>query len=121
MSSEKSVAPRMPLAIEVEFRKSYSRSFNVGILRNISLSGAFLSHSKSDLITGDKVQLTLNVGSRVRKLNAEVIWNNQTGVGLKFHHNNNRDLQIVDDLMYFAENRRESQKEVLEDIFDKVG
>lgn len=121
MSAGNSVAPRMPLAIEVEFRKSYSRQMSSGTLRNISLSGAFLDTQGGDLLAGDKLQIVLNVGSRVRKLSAEIIWRNQKGVGLKFHHSNNRDLQIVDDLMYFAENKRESQKDVLDDIFDKVG
>jgi hypothetical protein len=65
--------------------------------------------------------MTLNVGSRIRKLSAVVVWKNKNGFGLKFNHGNNRDLQIVDDLMYFVENKRESQKDVLEDILDKVG
>jgi hypothetical protein len=120
MSPDKSIAPRMPLAIEVEFRKSYSRKSTAGSLRNISLTGAFLKQTGAELEAGDKLLLTLNVGSRIRKLSAEVIWKNQSGVGIKFHHSNNRDLQIVDDLMYFAENKRESQKDVLDDIFEKV-
>ncbi len=121
MSGERQIAPRIALAVEVEFRKSYSRQFTLGTLRNISLTGAFLEEAGKDFIPGDKLQMTLNVGSRVRKLAAEVVWRSQRGVGVKFHHTNNRDIQIVDDLMYFAENKRESQKDVLGDIFDKVG
>jgi hypothetical protein len=121
MSLEKQIAPRIPLAVEVEFRKSYSRQFCLGRLKNISLTGAFLEKENTEFSPGDKLQMTLNVGSRIRKLSAEVIWKSQRGVGIKFHHSNNRDLQIVDDLMYFAENKRESQKDVLDDIFDKVG
>lgn len=121
MSQERQIAPRIPLTIEVEFRKNYSRQFAMGTLKNISLSGAFLEESQSQFLPGDKLQMTLNVGSRVRKLAAEVVWRNTNGVGVKFHHSNNRDLQIVDDLMYFAENKRESQKDVLGNIFNKVG
>jgi hypothetical protein len=121
MSLDRQIAPRIPLAVEVEFRKSYSRSQNLGTLRNISLTGAFLEKETAEFIPGDKLQLVLNVGSRVRKLVAEVVWKGQKGVGVKFHHSNNRDIQIVDDLMYFVLNKRESQKDVLGDILDKVG
>jgi hypothetical protein len=118
---EKQLSPRISLAMEVEFRKSYSRQQALGTLRNISLTGAFLEKQNSEFTPGDKLQMTLNVGSRIRKLHAEVVWSSPRGVGLRFNHGNNRDLQIVDDLMYFAENKRESQKDVLDDIFDKVG
>ena len=121
MPLERQIAPRIPLAIDVEFRKSYCRQFSLGKLKNISLTGAFLERADVEFIPGDKLQMTLNVGSRIRKLLAEVVWKNPRGIGLKFHHSNNRDLQIVDDLMYFAENKRESQKDVLGDIFEKVG
>lgn len=121
MSLERQVAPRISLSMDIEYRKSYSRNQSQGTLRNISLTGAFLEKETADFIPGDKLQLVLNVGSRVRKLVAEVIWKGQKGVGVKFHHSNNRDIQIVDDLMYFVLNKRESQKDVLGDIFDKVG
>lgn len=121
MSFENQIAPRIPLSLEVEFRKNYARQLTSGILRNISLTGAFLEKSDIECTPGDKLQMTLNVGSRSRKLSVEVVWKGSRGVGLKFHHTNNRDLQIVDDLMYFAETKRESQKDVLGDILDKVG
>lgn len=121
MSLESQVAPRIPLAMDVEFRKSYSRQQDQGTIRNISLSGAFLEKDSLQFNPGDKIQMVLNVGSRARKLNAEVIWKCERGVGVKFHHTNNRDLQIVDDLIYFASNKRESQKDVLDTIFLKVG
>ncbi len=121
MSLERQIAPRIPLSMEVEYRKSYSRNQNQGTLKNISLTGAFLEKETPEFLPGDRLHLVLNVGSRVRKLTAEVIWRGQKGVGVKFHHSNNRDLQIVDDLMYFVLNKRESQKDVLGDIFNKVG
>lgn len=120
MSSENAVSPRIPLSVEIEFRKSYSRQGSPGLLKNVSLSGAFVETNDPKLEPNDKLQLWLTVGSRMRKINAEVIWKNITGVGVKFNHTNNRDLQIIDDLMYFAENKRLSQKGLLKDIFDKV-
>ncbi len=121
MDSNKKPSPRMSLAIEVEFRRSYSRNSNYGTLKNISLTGAFLEQKDLDFKKEDKIQLTFNVGDRIRKLNAIVIWRNDSGCGLKFNHTNNRDVQIIDDLMYYVENKRISQKGVLEDIFKKVG
>lgn len=121
MQSEKTPSPRIPLSVEVEFRRSYSRTSTSGTLKNISLTGAFLEHTENDLKKGDKVQLTFNVGDRVRKLNANVIWKNGSGTGLKFNHSNNRDVQIIDDLMYFVENKRVSQKDVMGNILKKVG
>lgn len=121
MSLERQIAPRISLAMEVEFRKSYSRQQNQGTIRNISLTGAFLEKNSPPFNPGDKIQFVLHVGSRARKLNAEVVWQCDQGVGVKFHHFNNRDIQIIDDLMYFASNKRESQKDVLDNIFNKVG
>lgn len=120
MTLESQVAPRISLAMDIEFRKSYSRQQDQGTIRNISLSGAFLEKNSHQFTPGDKIQMILNVGSRARKLNAEVIWRCEQGVGVKFHHSNNRDLQIIDDLIYFATNKRESQKDVLDNIFQKV-
>lgn len=120
MSTEMKPSPRIPLAVEVDFKKNYSRQTSKGTLKNISLSGAFLEKEELEFEVGDKVQILLTVGSRARKLNAHVVWKNSKGIGLKFNHSNNRDIQIVDDLMYFAENKRTSQKDLLGDIFNKV-
>lgn len=121
MDSEKVPSPRISLSIEVEFRRNYARTSANGVLKNISLSGAFLEHETQDLKKGDKLQLTFNVGDRIRKLNAMVVWKKESGTGLKFNHNNNRDVQIIDDLMYYVENKRISQKGVLDNILKKVG
>lgn len=113
-------APRIPLELEVEFRKSYSRSNNEGILRNISLSGAFLQ-TESAFDKNDKINLTFVVGGRTRKIAAKVVWVSSSGAGVMFQHFNNRDVQIIDDLMYFVENNRATRRDVLDTIFKKVG
>lgn len=114
--------PRIPLQLEVEFRRSYSRRGERASLKNISLSGAFLEIKAStcELSPQDKLLVTLLVSGRVRKIPAHVIWTSPTGCGVKFMPINNRDVQIVDDLMYFVGNTRATQKEVLDDIFKKV-
>lgn len=115
-------APRMPLQLDIEFRRSYARRGEKGRLKNISLSGAFLEvrTNDCDLSPKDKLLVTLLVSGRARKIPAAVIWTTATGCGIKFMPTNNRDIQIVDDLMYFVGDSRASQKEVLDNIFKKV-
>lgn len=113
-------SPRIPLHVEVEFRKSYARQPSKAVLKNISLSGAFLELSDLDVLPGDKVALTFKVSGRERKIQATVVWKNELGGGLKFKHSNNRDLQIVDDLMYFVENKRDDSRGLFDSILKKV-
>lgn len=113
-------APRTPLSLEVSFKKSYAREESLATLKNISLSGAFLEVPADNFMTRDKLHLVLSVGGRVRKLQAMVIWKNTSGCGVKFLPVNNRDVQIVDDLIYFVESKRSGRRNVLDNIFKKV-
>lgn len=114
-------APRLPLQMSVSFRRSYARQDESGTLKNISITGAFLETASKRLTPNDKLVLNLVVSGRRRKVIAHVIWTNSLGCGVKFKPFNNRDVQLVDDLMYFVESRRESRRSVLDDIFKKVG
>ena len=120
-SDDKVPLPRIPLKLDVEYRKSYGRETDVGHLRNISLTGAFLEHPNEGLKANDKVNITFRVGGRIRKIGAVIVWSNGTGSGIKFLPTNNRDVQIVDDLMYFVESKREGRRNVLDDIFKQTG
>lgn len=113
-------APRLPLQMQVTYRKNYARQVGSGTLKNISLTGAFLAAESADLAPNDKLILELTVGGRRRKMTASVIWKNTLGCGIQFKPFNNRDVQIVDDLMYFVESRRETRRNVLDDIFKRV-
>lgn len=113
-------APRFPVELDVEFRKSYGRDAMGGTLKNISISGAFLENSHPDLQENDKLHITINVSGRERVLNATIVWKNQRGCGVKFSPFNNKDIQIVDDLIYFLESKREKRRDVLDNIFKKV-
>lgn len=116
-----SAAPRIPLQVDVEYRRSYARRGEKGRLKNISLTGAFLEvQNDNSLVPKDKLLITLLVSGRERRIPAYVVWNSTLGCGVKFLPNNNRDVQIVDDLMYFVENSRSSQRQVLDSIFKKV-
>ena len=118
---ENKPASRIPLQVGVIFRKSYGRKEILGVLRNLSLSGAFLKLTNcAEYTVEDKLLLTVNVSGRQRKLAASVIWKNSDGCGIKFNPFNNRDLQIVDDLMYFVESSRSSRKSVLDNIFKQT-
>lgn len=117
--TENTPATRVPLELTVEFRKSYSRGSDEGLLKNISLSGAFLECGSS-FSKNDKLNMTFEVGGRVRKIAAKVVWVNSRGAGIMFQHFNNRDLQLIDDLIYFVENNRETRRDVLSELFKKV-
>jgi hypothetical protein len=117
-----SPSPRLSLQMDVEYRRSYARRGEKGKLKNISLTGAFIEVDGIDkLITqNDKLMLTLLVSGRERQIPASVVWQNERGCGIKFHPNNNRDTQLVDDLMYFVQSSRQTQRSVLDNIFKKV-
>lgn len=117
---EKLPAQRIPLKLEVEYRRSYARNGETGQLKNISLSGAFLEHDNGSLKDNDKLCITFKVSGRTRRIHATVIWTNRFGSGIKFMPGNNRDVQIVDDLMYFVESKRENRRSVLDSIFKQV-
>lgn len=121
MQAENTPAPRTPLNIGVQFRKSYAREEAVGTLKNISLTGAFLAHREKALKPGEKLQLTFQVSGRERQVQCLIIWSNSFGAGVKFMPQNNRDVQIVDDLIYFVESKRTGTKGILDEIFRKVG
>lgn len=120
MHSDSMPAPRTPLCLEVSFRKNYGRCDLNGTLRNISLTGAFLEMTEKDLIIEEKIYLTFVVGDRVRKITAQVIWKNSYGAGVKFLPVNNRDVQIVDDLIYYVESKRIGHRGILDGILKKV-
>jgi hypothetical protein len=113
-------SPRLPLQLSIDFRKSYARQAGKGILKNISLTGAFLETETQELFPSDKLILTFILSERVRRMSATVIWKNNIGCGVQFHPFNKRDTQIVDDLMYFVQSSRAGRRVVLDDIFQVV-
>jgi len=113
-------SPRLPLQMNIEFRKSYARQGGKGTLRNISLTGAFLETTTQELFPSDKLIITFVLSERVRRMTATIVWKNGNGCGVQFHPFNKRDVQIVDDLMYFVQNSRNGRRSVLDDIFHVV-
>ncbi len=114
-------APRLPLKMDINYRRNYARQNDSGSLKNISLTGAFLETDQSKLMSVDeKLTIRFEVSGRQREVIAKIVWKNELGCGVEFQPDNNRDVQIVDDLMYFVETKKESTKNVLDSIFDKV-
>ena len=120
LKSDTNPAKRIMLAVEVNYRKTYGRQDLKGKLINISLSGAFLKTEDLDFNMSEKIHLTFSVGTRPRDLTAKIVWKNEYGMGLEFFHTNNRDVQIIDDLIYYIEESRHDRKQVLSQIFEKV-
>lgn len=118
--ADKVPAPRTPLDLEVLFKRNYARAETKGRLKNISLSGAFLECGGDLFRANEKMQLQFIVEGRERTIVCSVIWVNSVGCGVKFMPVNNRDVQIVDDLIYYVENNRSSRRTVLDQIFKKV-
>ena len=120
METENNPAPRTRLNVHVVFRKSYAREESGGSLKNISLTGAFLAHRGETLKIGEKMHLTFMVSGRERQIQAVVVWTNSFGSGVRFMPQNNRDVQIVDDLIYFVEEKKTGTRVVLDQIFKRV-
>lgn len=120
METSLSPAPRTPLHLSVSFRRSYARNDEHGNLKNISLSGAFLEISNHDLRIDEKINLTFIVAQRERKITAQIVWKNSLGTGIRFMPQNNRDVQIVDDLIYYVETKRMGHREILGGILEGI-
>lgn len=120
MSEVVAPAQRVPLLLPIEFRKTYSRQSSRGGLLNISMTGAFLEHLPEDLDVNDHIHIHFKVSGRERVLQAAIVWKNKKGSGIQFNPENNQDVQIIDDLIYFVKTRRESKREVLNSIFGKI-
>jgi hypothetical protein len=113
-------ARRIPLQLDINYKKSYARQDSKGILSNISITGAFLKTDTSEMELNEKIVLYFEVSGRRRKIQASVIWKNHNGAGVNFMPFNNRDVQLVDDLMYFVESSRENRRTILDTIFKKA-
>ena len=120
MEPAKTPARRIPLQMDISYKKSYARQDSKGILSNISITGAFLKTDTTRVQIGEKVVLYFEISGRRRKIQANIVWKNEVGAGLNFMPFNNRDVQLIDDLMYFVESSRESRRSILETIFKKA-
>ena len=112
-------ARRVPLALTVSFRKSYSRQNGMGHFKNLSSTGAFLEH-QIELCPQEKVHLEINTGGNLRQIAAEVIWSNSGGSGLRFLPQNERDKVIINDLLEMIDQNRDDHHQIMNMIFNRV-
>ena len=121
METENKPAPRTKLSLNVQFKRSYARSEVTGTLKNLSVSGALLeTPDATSLRANDKIQICFEVAGRKRKVPARIVWSKLNGFGIKFDHQSNRDIQIVDDLIYFVEASSAEKNEALSSLFKLV-
>ncbi len=119
METEEQRAQRFSVEVDLDFKCNYARDFNKATIKNISTSGAMI-RTDIPLKLSEKINVFFKVSGRERKVAAQVVWIGDRGIGVKFNHFNNRDLQIVDDLIYFATEKNSSTKDLLENILSKV-
>lgn len=112
-------AQRHNVELSFEFKKNYARATSKAEVCNISLTGALIK-TDQPLKPSEKLNVYLTVSGRTRKVAAKVIWVGDRGVGVVFQPFNNRDLQIVDDIIYYATEKNESTKDLFGSILNKV-
>lgn len=114
------VAPRVILSLPILFRKTYGRRDENGLLKNISLTGAFLESANENYLPNDKLIFQMHVSGRMRNINAKIVWKGNNGYGVQFMPFNKADIQLIDDLIYFVNVKKESKRDLLSSIFKKV-
>ena len=112
-------AQRHFVELKFEIKRSYARVPAPAEVKNLSLSGAFI-RTEDPLKTAEKINVFLTVSGRTRRIAAQVIWVGERGAGIKFMPFNNRDLQIVDDIIYYATEKTQSTRDLLDTILSKV-
>lgn len=121
MKPSSSPSERLQLLLNIPFRRAYSRDDEKGVIKNISLTGAYLESSINDsLKVSDKIKIELSLENRTRKISCQIIWKRPSGCGLKFLPSNGRDVQIIDDLIYYAQNNRENKRDVINLILNQA-
>jgi hypothetical protein len=118
-STQNSTAQRFSVELDLDFKCNYARDFNKATVKNISTSGALIQTDVT-LKPAEKINVYFKVSGRERKISARVVWVGENGAGVCFDHFNNRDLQIVDDLIYFATEKTSSTRDLLDSILNKV-
>ena len=108
--------------LNVEYKKKYARHFKMGNLRDINNSEAYLltNDDKTSLNLKDEISIFLKLGERKRTIQASVILKDTHGIKIKFHFYNNKEYQIVDDLIYFIEKSKEKRRQSLDFIFNQT-
>ncbi|MCX7674903.1 MAG: PilZ domain-containing protein [Bdellovibrionaceae bacterium] len=119
----KKPAPRTKMNFPVQYRRKYNRQDEIGTLKNVSRTGAFLAVTKNTepLAVGTKVFIKIEFGGLHREIVAEVIWSSPIGSGIHFLPHVGRDQHAVEDLIEYVTEQKMEKHKTLEQIFKKVG
>ncbi|MEN0060075.1 MAG: PilZ domain-containing protein [Bdellovibrio sp.] len=98
---------------------SYARERKTAVLKNISLTGAFVEFGQSPH-EAHKVSLLLTVAGYSRELTAKVVWMNNRGYGLQFALRNGRDVRLLEDFIECAEELQHQRLDCLSQVFKKI-
>ncbi|MBE8221881.1 MAG: PilZ domain-containing protein [Bdellovibrionales bacterium] len=147
ITDDKKPAKRTHAKISILFKESYGRDFSHGSLHNISKTGAFLfintankeaskaafsdtsknaaeslveNTEKSATENSKQINLYIKLNKRNRKILAKVVWKTKNGYGLQFIRSSVQDKKLVDDLIYFEEQKNKTKQTILHNIFKKV-
>jgi Tfp pilus assembly protein PilZ len=118
-TEKRDVSPRYNVELAFEFKRNYARQISKADVRNISLTGCFIK-TEHPLRANEKLNVYLTVSGRTRKVAAKVVWVGPHGAGVQFQPFNSRDLQIVDDIIYYATEKTSSTKSLFDTIINKV-
>ena len=118
--NQKTPAKRTRLNVPVEFRRRYSRKTEIGQLKNISETGAFLAQKGTPLPARTKVHLSLEFLGNKREIVAEVVWSNSNGSGIQFLPHVGLDKLAVQDFIEYVQEQKASRYNTLDLIFKRV-
>lgn len=126
--SQNKPAQRLYLKMPISYRFIYGRQNQKGLIKNISLTGAFLKwnqdqksfQSPPSFCLEDKVLLFFSVKGRMRRVKSSIVWINDIGCGMQFLPKNQRDIQIVDDLIYFKKFESKKKEELFRLIIEQI-
>lgn len=98
-------APRIKVNYKIALKKLFSNNQDMVKIKNISMSGAFIEMSTEDFNTREMVGLNFVVSDRERVVQARIVWKSNEGIGVQFHPQNFQDQVIINDLIFFLQNK----------------
>ncbi len=103
---------------KILFRPSYARKNYEGMLKHISPEGAFIETNLPK--STKKLSITLSVANYQRKIDAEIMEHGPKGLNIKFTSLGNKDIQMIDDFMFFEKHNKKSKKNLLHYLLQKL-
>jgi hypothetical protein len=116
----KSPAKRIRLNTPIIFRRKYSRREEYGCLKNVSDTGAFLSHKRGPLTKDEKIFLILDFLGHRREVVAIVVWTHEQGSGIVFQPHVDVDSLVVREFVEFVHEEKTKRSLILDSILKRI-